>query len=385
VGPCPACASGKHGLASFGRMPTDYRWTRWSCLSDGHGARSGVGRPGGGSADSTPCWYGDAIDLEAHARGFEPSPRGRAALLRADGFLTDRPLTDHERREIRARKERQRREEEQRRREAAEHLRRLVAWWEAGPTLTARPTAEPWTVAATVFRALPNARRGPLPTASARHGELEAWTWADLRRIVAEPPELPTVPPNPPPRADTPKSWLPGWAPTRFGPLEIPKNHDSACPDVKHGRPCRGNHRHASTVVESGALALDLDADRGDGAGDPDLDPWRLAELMSAALPGVAWLAHTSPSSNPDGCGWRWRVVLPLSRPVDLSEYATLADAVRIFAVLAGSEALEADTGWRQAERFYYLPGRTEHYAHAVGVGLPLNPDAIATMGITHE
>ena len=360
VGPCPACESGKHGLASFGRMPTDYGVPRWSCLSTGHGERSGVGRPGDG------CWYGDALDLEAHARGFEPSPRGRAALLRADGFLTDRKLTAAELREIHERKERQRREAERRERATAERLHRLVAWWESGPTLTARPAADPWTVAATVFRAMPNARR-PLPTATAKHGEPVAWTWADLRRLVAEPPALPAVPPNPPKRADSPKSWLPGWVPARFGR----RDGCNGCP---------GNHRHASTVRDAVALVVDLDADRAKGTGDPDLDPGRLAELVAAALPGVAWLAHTSPSSDPDGCGWRWRLVLPLSRPVDLTEYATVADAVRLFAVLAGSNALEADSGWRQAERLYYLPGRTEHYAHASGGRLPLNPDAILRM-----
>lgn len=70
-GPCPAC--GHKGC--FGQLPEDA--TKWTCFSANH---SGAGRKGQG------CWYGDVLDLDAHARGVQP-----AELLRREGYLAGRP------------------------------------------------------------------------------------------------------------------------------------------------------------------------------------------------------------------------------------------------------------------------------------------------------
>lgn len=68
-GSCPAC--GHNGC--FGVFPDTPG--RWACFSANH---AGVGLRGAG------CWHGDALDLEAHARGVS-----RADVLRTDGCLGD--------------------------------------------------------------------------------------------------------------------------------------------------------------------------------------------------------------------------------------------------------------------------------------------------------
>ena len=80
-GRCPACAVPGHGEGCFGRLGDDA--DRWACLAAGHGDRApDCGRPGNGA------WWGDALDLEAHARRVS-----RADVLRADGYLTGAPRT----------------------------------------------------------------------------------------------------------------------------------------------------------------------------------------------------------------------------------------------------------------------------------------------------
>ncbi|WNG25599.1 hypothetical protein F0U62_17420 [Cystobacter fuscus] len=68
-GQCPAC--GHKGC--FGQLAGDTK--RWSCFSASHGS-SEVGREGEG------CWYGDALDLDAHEVGLS-----RPELLRKMGYL----------------------------------------------------------------------------------------------------------------------------------------------------------------------------------------------------------------------------------------------------------------------------------------------------------
>jgi hypothetical protein len=70
-GECPVC--GHKGC--FGQLPEDP--AKWTCFSVGH---SGAGRQGQG------CWYGDALDLDAHAAGVQA-----IELLRRGGYLARRP------------------------------------------------------------------------------------------------------------------------------------------------------------------------------------------------------------------------------------------------------------------------------------------------------
>jgi len=65
---CPVCGDG----GSFGHLPGDE--TRWHCFSSDH--PSNVGVPGANG------YHGDALDLEAHARGVKA-----VDVLRADGYL----------------------------------------------------------------------------------------------------------------------------------------------------------------------------------------------------------------------------------------------------------------------------------------------------------
>ncbi len=67
-GPCPVCGD----AASFHESPADSG--RWTCFSDDHPAT--VGRR------KAACYWGDALDLWAHARGLT-----RREVLVADGFL----------------------------------------------------------------------------------------------------------------------------------------------------------------------------------------------------------------------------------------------------------------------------------------------------------
>ena len=117
-------------------------------------------------------------------------------------------------------------------------------------------------------------------------GEAERWTWESLVEACRRPLDLPAEG----------KGALPAWSPARF----------------------RGNYRRGDCVERVSALVLDLDSDPEaplPKRGEPDLNPARLRAVLSAALEGVAWAAHTTPSSRPDR--WRWRGIVSLSDPVD--------------------------------------------------------------------
>lgn len=73
--PCPVCGD----KGSFGRLPKSPE--RWSCHSTDH--PDDVGLAG------KDCFHGDALDIEAHARG-----KSRVAVLRDDGYLVSRTSTD---------------------------------------------------------------------------------------------------------------------------------------------------------------------------------------------------------------------------------------------------------------------------------------------------
>lgn len=69
--PCPVC----HDKGSFGRLPKSPE--RWACHSTDHPDDIGIA--------GKDCFHGDALDIEAHARG-----KSRVAVLRDDGYLVSR-------------------------------------------------------------------------------------------------------------------------------------------------------------------------------------------------------------------------------------------------------------------------------------------------------
>jgi hypothetical protein len=73
-GDCPACGHKE----CFGRLPEDP--SRWACFSTNHTT------PG---ARGAKCYYGDALDLAAHAAGLQP-----AELLRREGYLAAAVVDD---------------------------------------------------------------------------------------------------------------------------------------------------------------------------------------------------------------------------------------------------------------------------------------------------
>lgn len=341
-GVCPGCGGGTAAGGAFKRISPESE--RWVCFSSGHGAE-GPGREKtnkGGSA-----WTGDALDLAAHAAGMST-----AQFLRSEGYLTDKPLSDAERREIARRKA----DRERKAAERARHRRQLTR---AGISrlLSARWTgsALDWSaeLVVTAFRPAPETG---LATAQNTAGRERVTSWGKLADWLAKPSPVPAVPPWAEDRFNSPKSWLPGWTASRF----------------------HGQKRSGEAVVDSGALLIDLDSDptaTGKQRGDPELGPDALRALLASVVPDVAYLAHTSPSSRPGA--WRWRVVLPLSRRVNPDEYAEVAAAVRLSAIRAGSPALEADPGWCSPSRFFYGPAAFPDYFHLRADGRTLDPDAI--------
>jgi replicative DNA helicase len=172
-------------------------------------------------------------------------------------------------------------------------------------------------------------------------------TWHALVARFNEPAELvPGDGPAPDGAAER-KAWmdarkgrLAGWSPARF----------------------RDDYRNADNVLDVGALVLDLDSNPDatlPKRGEPALDPARLRAAMAAALPpGTAWAAHTSPSSAPGR--WRWRAVVPLSKPVDANLHRALTACLRLKLATGSAPAMaESDPGpSMDPARLWYAPGR---------------------------
>jgi hypothetical protein len=313
-GPCPVCLS----PASFHRHPKNP--SRWVCFSTWH-AETKVGRAKDGKV---PCYFGDALDLACHEAGMPVD-----GFLRHAGYLKDRQLTARERAEYARRRAEQEAtataRKEQARQDTRTTVKRLRAMRWGGPRFDLSDK-----LVATFFR--PDGGR---PTAKNAQGEERVVRWSYVARWFDEGPRPPMRPPGMDEDSWKAKEWLPGWNSTRF----------------------EGAYRDGHSVIDSGALLVDIDSDptkAGDKRGEPDLTLARLVDLMNDTAPGVAYLAHTSASSVPGA--WRWRVVLPLSRRVNAYEYDRIATAVRMSALASGWRCLEADPGWTSPARFFYGP-----------------------------
>lgn len=287
---------------------------RWVCFDTDH-ARIGV--------QGRECWHGDALDLEAHALGVR-----RADVLRRDGYL-DGPAKGGGYRP-----------------RPSPPPRPRVAPLPSLPPLLGAPMAPTWRLPALRW---PSARAV---------GQGSAWlaSWLALEAFVRSPLDLPAGP-----DLDARKRALSVWSPT-----------------VREG----DSRAEGTPVLAVSALVLDLDAVPAAGGkpakGEPDLSPDRLHAAMEEHFAGIAWLAHTSPSSTRE-C-WRWRVVVPFAEPVDLAREAAiraeiardrphaLAEApddhgdllrlVRLRWRRAGRTALDADPGASSPTRAWYQPAR---------------------------
>jgi hypothetical protein len=339
MGLCPMCGAD----AAFNRHP--HNPSKWVCHSTTHNSIQ-AGRQKG------DVWWGDALDLESHLRGISDTD-----VLRQDGYLEDRPVTAEDRRKW---------AKQLAAREAAEKARKAKGWRKVEALQRRMKSADGWAgrtwnveapLQITVFRPDLAGRR---PTHQTNPGEAKETTWRGLSRTFQEPRDVPEVPPGCDVRYSTPKHWVTGWCASRF----------------------HGDRRGAKTVIDSGALLIDLDSDptkEGAKRGAPDLDPQRLSTMVAKVVPGVAFLAHTTPSSR--NGAWRWRLVLPLARRVTADEYGRLSGAVRLSARFCRwSAPFEADSSWVTPTRFFYAPTRFPDYRFTVEPGSYLEPDRVLRM-----
>lgn len=121
----------------------------------------------------------------------------------------------------------------------------------------------------------------------------------------------------------------------------------------------RNGRRRREDVEARSVLTLDADA----------AQPSLLADV-AAALPGVAFAAHTTWSHGVKG--ERWRLLAPLSRDLDADAYHRLARAVRD----ALGDHWGGDNGCPEPERFMYRPATQGEYLHHVQPGGLLDVDA---------
>jgi hypothetical protein len=125
----------------------------------------------------------------------------------------------------------------------------------------------------------------------------------------------------------------------------------------------RGGVRRREAVVSRSILTLDADK-----ATPSFLDD------VARALAGTAWAAHTTWRHGTEGS--RYRLLVPLSRPLDGVGYMRVAEAVRD----SLGEHWGADKGCPEPERFMYRPSTQGHYSHRVVEGTPLDVDRWLTL-----
>ena len=95
-----------------------------------------------------------------------------------------------------------------------------------------------------------------------------------------------------------------------------------------------------------------------------DLSLRDVQEVLGSVIPGVSRLIYSTRSST--ATARRWRVLLPLSRPLPGSEYTEMALA--FFALLedASAGALVPDRTLALTGQLVYLPNRGDHFEHEV-------------------
>ena len=161
------------------------------------------------------------------------------------------------------------------------------------------------------------------PRRDSKHWKLEQTTWADIEKM-----------------------------------LETPDNKKEAGNYVL-GR-LRGSRRSKTSIVDRSGIALDIDHAPAD-----------FVERASTLLP-CAFVAHTTFSSTPENP--RWRILLPLSRPVLPDEYHSVVEWAM---ELLGRDFF--DKGSVEAERYMFRPATPspENYAYRVEDGDPLDVESV--------
>jgi len=158
-----------------------------------------------------------------------------------------------------------------------------------------------------------------------------SWDPSEIHTWISEPPQAET------------KGAL--WSPARF---------------VDH-------MRRQSSVETVHALVYDIDAPH------PDLETF--ASRVEAALPGIAWWAHSSFSSVPGAL--RFRVVFEVSRAMTAKEFRIVW---LIGARMLSAAGIEVDRACKDASRAYYVPLMPARGAYAWRMvdGAVLDVDYIA-------
>jgi hypothetical protein len=171
-------------------------------------------------------------------------------------------------------------------------------------------------------------------TSVGRQAEL---TWSQLYEILARGSNAET------------KDKLAGWCPARF----------------------RERHRRGAKTIDVWAMVADIDnkAPKDKGGAKLPNDEIVTVERMLAALQGQEAFIYTSFSHTTD---WpRFRVVVPLDRPLPPGEYSYCWTA---FANWLAGKGITIDTSTKDPNRLWYL-GARNRIKTWLQVGAPLNTD----------
>ncbi|MFQ1000467.1 AAA family ATPase [Modestobacter sp. SSW1-42] len=123
----------------------------------------------------------------------------------------------------------------------------------------------------------------------------------------------------------------------------------------------RDEVRDDDHLVSRSVLTLDADKAGPTFLGD-----------VARVLPGVAWAVHTTWRHQVEGDGDRYRLLVPLSHPLDGVQYRRVAEAVRD----ALGQHWGVDRGCPSPVQFMYRPSTQGGYVHHVTPGRPLDVDA---------
>jgi hypothetical protein len=124
----------------------------------------------------------------------------------------------------------------------------------------------------------------------------------------------------------------------------------------------QGDYRRLANVEATAAVVLDLDGQRGEV-------PTR--ERVVEAFDGRLLVAHTTWSSTPERP--RWRVVLPLSRLVNVEEHDR---CWRAATELVERTGIAPDYGAKDASHAWAVPAQRPDYEYLLVAGEPLDVDA---------
>lgn len=113
------------------------------------------------------------------------------------------------------------------------------------------------------------------------------------------------------------------------------------------------NYRTKEAIRRLSCGVIDVD-------GDAMAMHERLASVGARLGSPLPCIAHTSPSDGIKAGGSRYRVVVPLSRPVTVAEYPrAMAPLARLF------EGANVDPCWVNPAQIFFVPGRIQGREHA--------------------